>query len=365
MTDGSLARAEIADRLALTRATVTRVVAQLIEAGLVREETARKSTTGRPMVPLELNGSSRMVVSVHLGAEEIRVGAVDIAGRVVEERRYPYRGTRPDAVAELIREGINHILATRNDSERVFGVSASIGGWVDPASHTIVEYPPFDWRDVPLSRVIPDVGLPRRADQMVRGLALAERMFGVGREHDDFVVLWSGNVIGSASVVEGVVQRGLRGGAGGIDHLPTRGDKRCACGRSGCLVTAVTDTAVMHDARFRGIPVDGDTLHSLLNRAADGDERAQQVIADAAGLFGQAAGVLADLRAPSLFILAGLITTDAGYEKVFSAALRASSGLGEDIQVGRSEFGDQAPTIASAAMLIDEYFRDPLSFEIV
>lgn len=365
LTDGPLARAEIADRLALTRATVTRVTAQLIEAGLVREGDARKTTTGRPMVPLELIGSSRVTLSVHLGATEVRFGAVDLTGRVLEERRHPYRGTRAEAVSELLRDGIAQIREARAPRERLLGVSASIGGWVDPTSQAIREYAPLGWRDMPLSDVIPRTGLPRRADQMVRGLALAERMFGVGRGHDDFVVLWSGNVIGAASVLDGVVQRGVRGGAGGIDHLPTfrRPGQPCSCGRDACLVTAVTDAAVLREARERGVTVDGDTLHRLLLLAADGDATAQAVIADAATAFGDAAGVLADLRAPKLYILAGLITTDAGYQPAFRAALDRSSGLGADIAVDRSAFGDQAPTIASAAILIDEYFRDPLAFD--
>lgn len=366
LTEGPLARAEIADRLSLTRATVTRVAAQLIDAGLIREGEARKTKTGRPMVPLELNGSSRVTLSVHLGATEVRFGAVDLTGRVLEERRHPYRGTRAESVSELIKDGIAEIRnARRTADEHILGVSVSIGGWVDPASQSIVEYRPFGWQDMPLSQVIPDTGLPRRADQMVRGLALAERMFGVGRGHDDFVVLWSGNVIGSASVLEGVVQRGVRGGAGGIDHLPTRSesDDRCACGRRACLVTAVTDDALLRDARSRGVDAKGETLHHLLLLAADGDTRAQEVIADAATIFGGAAGVIADLRAPQLFVLAGLITTDPRYEPAFREALQRSSGLGPNIAVDRSGFGDQAPTIASAAILIDEYFRDPLAFE--
>lgn len=364
LVDGPLARAELAEKLSLTRATVTRTTAQLIDAGLVREADSRKITSGRPMIPLELNAAARLVISVHIGALELRVGVVNLAGQVVEERRHRYSGTSPAAVSALIRSSIEDVLASRREGEKVLGVSASVGGRVDPARQVIAHYQPLGWREVLLEDVVPDVGLPRWGDQMVRGLALAERMFGVGKGHDDFVVLWSGNVLGSASVVNGDVQRGLEGAAGGIDHLPVAdAEQRCACGRDDCLSTSVTDAAIEEAARRRGVAGPDASLRELVRRADGGDSPTTALLAEKAKTFGRAAGIIADLRAPALMILAGLVTTAPGYASAFREGLREGAAVGAAIDVRVSEFGDLAPTIASAAFLIDEYFKDPLALE--
>lgn len=364
LVDGPLARAELAERLALTRATVTRVVAQLLDVGLISEGEARRVAAGRPMIPLDLNADRRAVISVHLGAFEVRIGLVDIRGRVLLEQRFAYAGTRPDEVCALISHGVDDVRASVPPDCRLLGLSASIGGWVDPASSEVVHYEPLGWADVPLRDVIPDLGIPRRFDQLVRGLALAERMFGVARDRDDFVVLWSGNVLGAASVSQGVVQHGLRGGAGEIEHLPTGVTGRtCPCGGRGCLGVIATDDAIRVEAEARGILRPGGSLRTFLRIVADDDEAALQLLRERAAGFGHAAAVLADFRAPELCVISGLITTAPQYVDSFTSSLRTRSALGDSLDVRRSEFGDQAPTIASAAFLLDEYFRDPLAFE--
>lgn len=364
LVEGPLARAELAERLSLTRPTLTRVAAQLIELGLVKEGEPRRPASGRPLVPLELNGSSRAVVSVHIGAIEMRIGIVDLLGNVEREDRYDYRGTEPAAVASLISEAVANLHLERQPSGRILGLSSSIGGWVDPQSQVIVDYAPLGWKDVPLADIFPDVGLPRRADQLVSALALAERMFGVARDHDDFVVLWTGNVLGAASVVAGGVRRGLRSAAGVIDHLPTpsAGDA-CTCGRTNCLAMAVTDAAILRTAVTQGIADEADTLRDVIQRAAAGDASCISLIETTAATFGHAAGIIADLQAPPLMILAGLVTTADGYQDAFARGLSGATGAGKSIAVRSSEFGDAAPTVASAALLIDEYSRDPLGFE--
>lgn len=364
LVDGPLARSELAERLSLTRATVTRVTAQLLDVGLLTEGEAQRAAAGRPLVPLELDGSGRQVLSVHIGAIEVRVGLVDITGHVVAEERFPYVGTSPREVAHLISDGVALVRASAPKAARLLGVSASIGGWVDPVSHTIVSYEPLGWRDVPLGEVIPDFGIPRRFDQLLRGLALAERMFGAARGRDDFVVLWTGNVLGAASVWRGDVQTGLRGGSGDIDHLPTGlSAEPCGCGRQGCLHTVCTDDAIRAEALRRGILRPRGSLRTFVEIVSDGDAAARDLLDERARAFGRAAGIVADFRAPSLFILAGLITTAPGYAASFADAIAETSELGATAEIRQSGFGDLAPTIASAAFLIDEYFRDPLLFE--
>ena len=47
LAEGSIARAELADRVGLTRATVTRVVSRLTEMGLLVEGSPRRDSPGR------------------------------------------------------------------------------------------------------------------------------------------------------------------------------------------------------------------------------------------------------------------------------------------------------------------------------
>ena len=80
LAEGPLARAEIADRVGLTRGTVTRVTGRLLAIGLLVEGEPLPSQFGRPLVPLALAASARLSATAHLGAEEARLGLVGIDG---------------------------------------------------------------------------------------------------------------------------------------------------------------------------------------------------------------------------------------------------------------------------------------------
>ncbi|MCX7522585.1 ROK family transcriptional regulator [Microbacterium sp. STN6] len=365
LVGGPQARAELADRLALTRATITRVAGQLVEAGLLREGEPRRAATGRPMIPLELGDSERVAATVHLGVTEIRIGIVSIRGEVLLEQRHPYRQHDPESVAELIASGLDEALEASSATGRLLGLSASIGGWIDPSGETIVEYLPLEWQNVPLPSLLPDFdGLPRYFDQLVRGLALAESMFGAAKGSSDFLEIWSGNILGSAFVSEGVLRRGPRGGAGGIDHFPTALEGAvCSCGRTGCLGTVATDSAITDAAVAEGILRPGGSMRTLLEIARDGDRQANELIGARARELGRAAALMVDLVNPGMVVVAGLVTTAPGYLEAFRSTFSSATQQAALTPVVTSAFGDLAPTVASASFLLDAFFHDPLAFE--
>ena len=362
---GPLARAEIADLVGLTRATVTRVANRLIEVGLLTEEPPRRESAGRPLIPLAFDGEDRAVIAVHFGVTESRVGVVDLQGRVLSEERDRYLSQDPAALSAIASRRVSEAVELHRGKRRILGVGASVGGWVEPESGEVIRFEPLGWERVPLADMLAaDLGnIPLYFDQTVRGLAIAERMFGAARGVGDFLELWVGNVVGAAIVHEGVVRRGARGASGIVTHFPTRSaGGRCECGRDGCLVHTINDEAVLEQARSRGIGDYAD-IRDLLQAAKGGDRELSALIADRARIAGEAAAAMADLVNPSRLVVAGLITTAPGYLDAFAAEFRSRAELGDLLEVRASEFGDLAPTIASASVMLDQYFRDPLGFE--
>lgn len=366
VAEGAIARAEIADRVGLTRATVTRTVARLLELGLLREGTPRRESLGRPMVPLTLAGDDRAVLTVHLGARECRVGLVDLQGRVLDETRDRYPSDQPGDIVRMVADRVNSAIDRVGSALRLLGLGASIGGWVDPGTGRIARFEPLGWNDVPLQAMLSAVvGLPIRLDQVVRGLALAERMFGAARGLDDFVELWIGNVVGVAVVHDGLVRQGVGGASGMIAHFPTRDlrpDGVCSCGRVGCMQTRVTDDALVDDARGSLSPPPAD-VREVVDRAAAGESAAIAALERTGQTTGEAAAAMADLLNPGAWIVAGVSTTSPAFLQAFAESYQRHAETSGDVAVRASAFGDLAPTIASGSVFLDAYFRDPLGFE--
>lgn len=368
LLQGPLARAEIADRVGLTRATVTRVSNRLIELGLLKEGTPRRTNPGRPLVPLELAGGERVALAVHFGAVESRVGVVDLQGRVLAEERDRYTSHDPQRLTAAVSARARDLIE-RHGSRCIFvGVGASVGGWVEPESGEVIRFDPLGWRHVPLADLLSrEIGMPLHLDQFVRGLAVAERMFGAARLMRDFLELWLGNVVGAALVHDGAIRRGPSGASGIVTHFPVRSgnDRLCECGRSGCFVTSLNDDAVLAEAGRRSIAAPDAGIRDLVRLAHDGDAGMLGLVDELATVAGEAAAAMADLVSPSALVVAGLITTAPGYVESFRSSLAARAELGDILEVRASEFGDLAPTIASGSVMLDAYYRDPLGYERV
>jgi len=366
LTEGPLARAEIAERVGLTRATVTRVSNRLLELGLLSEEPPRRDAPGRPMVPLAFHGGNRVTLAVHLGALESRVGVVDLRGRVLAESRDTYSGTDPAAILGVVAGRVRDAIVQESGRSRILGVGVSLGGWVDADAGEVVRFDPLGWEGVPLAAELRErTGLFVRADQMVRGLALAEKSFGAARDTSDFLELWTGNIVGAAVVLNGDVRQAPGGASGILTHFPVRGGwgRRCECGRLGCLAANLTDSAVVAEAVRRGLLAPGADFRALMRAATAGDRGVQAFTGELAHMAGEAAAAMADLINPRALVVAGLITTAPGYLDDFRAALWARTELGTGMEVRASAFGDLAPTIASASVVLDRYLQDPLAHE--
>lgn len=319
------------------------------------------------MVPLEVSGESRAVVTVHLGFSEIRVGLVSLRGVTLHEVKVPYAGTEPQAVVETIRREVDRVVTAELGSLRLLGVGASIGGWVDADTGVVVHYAPLGWRDVPLAAMLAEsLEWPLFFDQMVRGMALAEMMFGAARGTRDFVELYVGNIVGAAIVDEGILRRGPRGAAGSVAHLPVRNASgaSCSCGRTDCLQSVASDVAILAQAKLDGfVPAEGD-FFELAAMVRAGVSDATVLAAESARYLGEASAVIVDLVNPALLVLAGLQPQWPGFLESFTAAF---SGAGEhdgnEVEVALSAFGEITPTVASAALFLDAYYRDPFAYE--
>lgn len=368
LTAGPLARAEIADRVGLTRATVTRVTNRLLELGLLVQRPPRQGNPGRPLVPLAMAGTDRVAVSVHFGARESRVGLVDLQGNVLAEVRDRYSSTDADALVQVVAGRVGELTAGHVGTRRLLGIGASVGGWVHPETGDVVRFDPLGWHDVPLADLVARAtAMPVHLDQFTRGLARAERMYGAARDLPNVLLLWIGNIVGAALVHDGDVVRGPDGTAGTIAHFPVRqaGTERCECGRYGCLQQTVNDDAIVAEAIRRGLAPAEANLHDLVRLAEVPWTGAGELIEQAAATTGEAAAAMADLTNPSAVLVAGLVTTAPTYLDSFHKALLDHTVPGVDLEVRRSSFGDLAPTIASAAVLLGHYVDDPLGYENV
>ena len=328
--EGPLSRAAIAELTSLSMPTVSRQVAALAEARLVRDvpDLARSGAVGRPRVPVDVDGELVAACGVHVGVRTTTFGLVDLRGGLIgSERVATPRGSAEDGLAFLAAK-VRAFLRRWRD-RRIVGLGLATGGQVDVASG-LVTHERLGWHHVPAAAVLSRAtGLAVHVDGHVPAMAHAELLFGEGKQYRSLLYFYARQVVGAAIVVDGVLHRGP-GQAGSVAHLPVGSAVRCPCGRTGCLeatVNAQTDAGAL---------------------------------ADRAATMGRAVAILRDLVNPDQVVLGGQNITDAPeHLATLLHAFAATTALPGTDLVTVTRFGPDVQAVAACTGVLANLYADP------
>ena len=305
--EGPIARVTIARRLGLSGASVTTIAGELEGLGLIREVAQAPSAGGRPAGLLALNPDAASVIGVKLADDHLAGVLSDLNGGVLASSVVPLEGHDVGEIGDRIGELVDSLRGSGSHQQRLLGIGIGLPGVVDGQAGVCVDSPILGWHQVPLAdRLGERFGLPVLIDNDVNTLAVAERLYGAGRNAIDFVTVTIGRGVGLGIVIGGQLHRGRLGGAGEFGHLPIEPDgPACECGRRGCLEALVADAALVASARTAGVIGDGDGPDELVTRADAGDTRARQILATAGTRLGVAVAGLVNVLGPELVIISG------------------------------------------------------------
>ena len=297
----------------LSQGTVSNVVGELIEEGLVVEAGLVDSDGGRPRTLLRVNPAYRRVVGVDVGETGTRVEVFDLAMRPLATSYHPLPSARPDpgAVVAQIHEGLGEVLREAAvPGDEVLGIGVGVFGTVEQGREAIVHAQTIGWEAVPLERMLrAGTALPIYLENGAKTLGQAELWFGAGRGVQHAVITLVGSGVGAAVISNGAISHGVTSSAGEWGHTCIVFDGRpCRCGSRGCLEAYVGAEAVLDRwaAARGGLPVPGtDERSSLAELLSDGGEVAERVLAETAGYLGAGLANLVNLFNPERIVLAG------------------------------------------------------------
>ncbi|WP_017975295.1 ROK family transcriptional regulator [Actinopolyspora halophila] len=372
---GTLSRAALATRTGLTKATVSNLVNELIERRLVRETGWRQTgNVGRPGRLLELDGSSVAALGLEVNANYLAVRGVDLAERVLIERRVGFDAVGAEAsraVGELARLASEAIAELEGSRTSLVGIGVAVPGLVDVPSGTVRYAPNLPWQDVPIAEWLRHrLGLGDETgitvDNEANLAALAE--FGSAANTADDLVYLTGELgIGSGLVSGGRLLRGSDGFSGEIGHVPVDPHgHRCGCGQHGCLETKIGLPAATRaaapdlDGTFRDPE---EQARVLLQRAESGNPQALAGLDEIGRWLGVGVSVAVNMLNPGAVVLGGYFAVVSAY--VVPAAmreLRSRTIAGETAicPITASFFGFTAAVRGGTSVITEEVFRDPL-----
>jgi predicted NBD/HSP70 family sugar kinase len=355
-------RPELVRVTGLSRATVSSLIADLIAIGLVTEdegpEDPEPHRTGRPAQSLSLVPSAGCAIGADIGHQHVRVILCDLFGAVLWEHWVAKEVDRApeetlDLVAVLVGRALQETGVARS---RVLGIGAGIASPVEKGSGALgAEGIMPGWVGMRLTDELRRrTALPVRVTNDANAGALAERMYGAGRQTGDMVYVRLSAGIGAGIVSNGRLLVGARGLAGEIGHLPLIADGLiCRCGNRGCLETVASPVAI---ARLLsdswGHQVAARDLPDLIRQRNTGALRA---VRDAGDAVGRALATLVTLLNPRLIVVGGDL---AGAGEDILEPMRAGvrrhtlPSAAESVEIVTGGLGDGAEVRGAAGLVL-------------
>ena len=234
---GGLSRVELAGRSGLTQQAVSKIVPELIAAGLLDEQRLPAAGVGKPRIRLAIRPEARYALGAQLDRDEVQVVLTDLLGTVVAAtttRLSP--GFSPADGVSAIGHGVGR-LCTGIDRAKVLGLGVGALGPLDHRTgvvHDATNQP--GWHKVPLrDELAARTGLDVVVDKDTNTAAFAHLWRTDGPTPATAVVL-VGTGIGVGLLIDGRLYRGPRTNAGEFGHTTLAYDgPRCPCGRRGCV----------------------------------------------------------------------------------------------------------------------------------
>ncbi|NJC24033.1 putative NBD/HSP70 family sugar kinase/putative transcriptional regulator [Arthrobacter pigmenti] len=242
--EGSATRAKIARNTGLNPSTVSTILKELIDDGLVLDGEQAESTGGKPATTLKVDRSVHGILTVTVRPRRFRAALFTLGGEVesTESREFD-RNVAPEDLVHFVSTFIS------NTERKIGVVGLQVPGAQDEG--TVLESVQLDWHNVPLAYLIEAAtGVPTFVVNDADAEAMVEGAYHPNAAATLYFVHMGGG-LGAAIVSRGLLLSGLSGRAGEIGHVRVdyeASEPACLCGVAGCLESVASMRAMLGPA---------------------------------------------------------------------------------------------------------------------
>lgn len=351
----------------LSRVTVSQRVSALLEAGLIMDGGAYRTTGGRRPVEFRFNVDHARVISAIIDTTHTRVVLSNLAGTGQSEERLEVEvADGPEKVLGAIEGAMARLTQGEQlTAADLAGIGVSVTGPVDPRTNRLSQPPIMPgWDSYPVAEHLNDIApVPVVLENDANAMALGEQTSG----YPDCAALCFVKVstgIGVGIVIDGEVYRGIDGNAGDIGHvrLVEHMDKVCRCGSRGCLAAVASGRAIADQLREVGRNTHSGRDVRLLLEA--GDAAANAAVRTAGRLIGEVMATVVTLLNPAVLLLGG----DLACASLLTGVRESLHPLTlpratRNLDVRLASLGDDAGVVGMARAVVDHVYS-PASIQM-
>lgn len=379
---GPLSRAKLARLTGLNKSTISSLVEELIDCGLILEGGTKNSGAGRPSTNLELNPNAGCIIGVEIGVGFLSIILTNFIGEIIWRRfeEINFISKQNEIIGRIFAVVDEACEAASEYGYRLLGMGITLPGMVDDERGVLVFSPNLQWRDVPLRDIFSEyTGLPVFVDNDANAAALGEHLFGVARKAQHFLFIIDGVGVGGGLFLNGNIYRGANGLAGEIGHtsLYVEQTRPCRCGNRGCWENFANESSLYERIRARlevgrcssitsilenrSSPL---TLSIITQAAEAGDTETLEALSETGSALGMGLANLVNIFNPEMVIIGGALSVVSKFllpsiKKIVEE--RSLENIRKHTVILDSAFGPDASVMGAVAMVVQAIFSSPTS----
>jgi predicted NBD/HSP70 family sugar kinase len=225
---GSLSKTDIARMTGLSAQTVSVIMRELENEGLLLRQEPIRGKIGQPSIPMALNPDGAYFLGLKIGRRSAELVLIDFLGKVRASRQMSYRYPAPHETVEFVTEGLTQIRAglTAAQEKRIAGLGIAmpfeLWNWADTAGAPREVMNQWRHRDI-RSDIQAQCSFPVYLQNDATSACGAELVFGQTGGLRDFIYFYIGAFAGGGIVLNGSLYSGPSGNAGALGSMPVPG----------------------------------------------------------------------------------------------------------------------------------------------
>ena len=267
-------------------------------------------------------------IGVDIGGMSVKIGLVDENGLIIQKN---VKKTIPGYINVInnIVEQINELLTSNNITIRdIKGIGIGCPGAVSGKKGIIDMLPNLDWKDVKIvdllkERLDTNIVISNDANVAV----LAEVKYGSAKDVNDAIMLTLGTGVGGGIVINKKLYEGCDSKGAELGHSTLILDgKPCSCGRTGCIESYVSATALMEQTREEMKKNKNSLMWTFVNNdiknvdgrtafecAKQGDDSAERVVSNYVKYLSESLMNMMNIFRPEAIIIGGGVSAQGSY----------------------------------------------------
>ena len=370
---GEATIAELSKETDFSIPTVTKIISELIEEGIVYEMGKAGTPGGRRPSQYGINPKARYYLGVEVKQNSISIGIQDFTNKFVklsENISYTLENTR-ESLSSLCSIINQFVIDSRVPHEKIIGACINLSGRIN--SRKGFSYSYFFFEEKPLSEIIESqIHIKTFLENDTRAMTYGEYNCGVVQNEKDVIFVNIGWGVGIGIINNGKLYYGKSGYSGEFGHSPVFDNEIiCQCGKKGCLETEISGNALERKFKMSlengsksilsgKMAIEDITVDDILTAIIDNEDTLGiEIIEEIGGKMGRYLSMLINIFNPELVILGGALSETDMYLRLpiqTNIHKYSLSLVSLDMELKISKLGSKAGVIGACYILRDKLF---------